>query len=190
MIFNQPEIRTLFHEMRNVDFAKKYSEAIDVSQPGLFMGNGVLFIGQNPGYLKPDRVPSDAILSDKNTSDEVFHEAYKQSQMSWKFYDFIKLLIDNSLDFSIINPCFFPTTGNQIPSCELIEACSPYFLKAIDLINPKVIVCLSSVAKIELKAHEIDKKYKVVYSYHYAYLYRQSKEFVDAEIKKIKDALK
>ena len=189
MIFNKKETRKLFREMREKS-VEKYDEAINLCQPGFFGGNNILFVAQNPATPKPDKNPTDKILMNKNTTDEEFHEAYKRSQLNWKFYEFIQEIIGDSMDFSIINAVPYPTIYNQTPSCELIEECSENFKKSIELIDPKIIVCLSFVARFQIKELNIDKKYKIVYTKHYAYWMRRSRVEYLEELKRIKKELK
>jgi uracil-DNA glycosylase family 4 len=78
---------------------------------------------------------------------------------------------------------------NRLPSPEEIENCSGFLRKQIEVVNPKFIVCLGSVASQALvglpvgKAREkwhVYENYDVICSYHPAYLLRNpaAKELV------------
>jgi len=183
-------IKEHFSEIRKCKKCTEEETHIDLPQPGLFLGRKYLFIGQNPGYPNVQKMKLNEILLDKNTDDEKFHDTYKQIQLNWKFYNgFIKHIIRDSMDFSIINICRCPTKMNACPSCEMIENCNKYLLKSIELINPKYIICVGHIAQIEIKTLELDKKYKCVYSNHYAYLMRQPRNYVKNYLNEIKKQL-
>lgn len=189
MLFEEnKKLREIFSEMRKTKFEKGDAHTTRPPQPGLFLGNKILFIGQNPGKPRPQVNLSDQILLQYNATDEEFHDAYKLSQMNWLFYKkFIKPLIGDSMDFSIMNIVFYPTTNNFPPSAELVSECRPYIIKLLEEINPKVIVCLSKIAESELRSLKLDKKYHIIFSYHYSYLMRAG--LLDREIKEIKKKL-
>lgn len=183
--------REHFSKVRQCQKCKNEEIRIDCVQPGMFMGTKYLMIAQNPAYPKPDILKSDAILLDKNSDDGDFHSAYKKSQLLWKFYNnFIKKIIGDSYDFSIINIVRCPTKMNASPSCEMIESCNEHLIKSIELIKPEFIICVGHLAQVEVRALGLDKKYKCIFSKHYAYLLRQSQEYYESEINKIKEQLK
>jgi len=183
-LFNKSKkIRNLFNIIRNLKINE--NNIINIPQPGLFLGNKYLFIAQNPGIPREDKNPSDKILLKKDVSDEEFHEAYKQSQFNWLFYKrFIKSLIENNLDFSITNVCFFPTADNSAPSQKAIDICRLYLRKMIHILNPKNIIILSSLAKRELNYLNFKVKYNILYSQHYSFLLRSGK--LNSEISRLK----
>ena len=189
ILFDREDMRKLFRVIRSIEWNHEDYTAIPPCQPGLFLGDDILFIGQNPGVPKVNENPTDETLLDSTSSDEVFHDAYKQSQFNWLFYKrFIKQLIGDSLDFSITNVSFFPTTNNSMPSQEVVEMCRPHLLRLIKLINPKTIVVLGKIAESELKAIHIDKEYNCIFMYHYAYLLRTGR--LKQEIERVKGELK
>jgi len=182
-------LKTLFSEIRSCQKCKNESVRIDCPQPGLFLGNKYLFIAQNPGRPRPEDIPSDAILMNKDTTDKKFHETYKKSQLSWKFYNYIKEIIGDSMDFSIINVVRCPTKDNAPITDTMIFNCKPFLLKTIELINPKNIIVMGSFARDEISKLRMSYKYNIIYTYHYSYLLRMGKWFSEEEIKKVKDRL-
>lgn len=182
-------LKELFSEIRNCQKCKNEDIIINCPQAGLFMGNRYLFIAQNPAYPKPDLIPTDKILLDKNASDEEFHDAYKKSQLSWNFYNYIKSIIGDSMAFSIINVVKCPTKDNAPITDTMVFNCRKYLLKSIELINPKNIIVMGSFARDEIGNLRITYKYNIIHTYHYSYLLRMGKWFVEEEIKKVKERL-
>ena len=189
MLFNTLDIREVFGKIRSMNLDEKHDELLRPPQPGLFLGNKILFIGQNPGYPRPAENPSDRILLDENSTDFQFHEAYKQSQLNWKFYKkFINPIIGDSMDFSITNVCFFPTKDNQSPSDEAITACEKNLLELVDIISPEIIICCGNMAKQIILQHKLKEKYKIIFAQHYSYLLRTGN--IISAIEDIKEEIK
>lgn len=162
-------------------------DIINVPEPGLFRDKTkILFIGINPGYPKPDLIPSDKVLVDPKSSDDEFHAAYEISQKSWKFHDFIANFCKFE-DASILNICHFPTKFNNQPSLKAVEACKPVFAEAIDAIKPEKIICMGVLPNELVSRMKIP--YKVIKSYHYSYLLRKGKDFYSREVKRIKEEI-
>jgi len=186
----EEKYKELFKCIRNCRKCVSTEYLLNYPQPGLFMGNRVLFIGQNPGYPKPDIIESDKIIMDLNKNILEVHSAYKEAQLSWKFYNnFIKLIL-NDYNFSIINIVRCPTKNNFFPAQQIIRNCvDNYLVKTIELINPKHIICLGSLAKEEISKLKINKKYNIYYTKHYSYWMRISKVLFDKEINNIKQFL-
>ena len=183
-------IKEHFNEIRNCKECVNENECIILPQPGLFMGKKYLFIGQNPGYPDVNKMRLNEILLNKNTDDEKFHDTYKQIQLNWKFYNnFIKLIIGDSMDFSIINVCRCPTNMNAFPTQKMIKNCDEYLIKSVELINPKYIICVGRLTQSKIKKLELNKKYKCVFSNHYSYLLRQYKVGFNNAIRKIREEL-
>lgn len=189
ILFNREDMRKLFREIRSIEWNEEDYTAIPPCQPGLFLGDDILFIGQNPGVPKLNENPTDETLLDSTSSDEVFHDAYKQSQFNWLFYKaFIKKVLGEDMNFSITNICFFPTLNNSVPEQQIVELCRPYLKRIIKLVNPKHIVVLGKIAESELKALGIDKEYNCIFMYHYAYLLRIGR--LKQEIERVRGELK
>ena len=182
-------LKELFSEIRNCQKCKNESIRIDCSQAGLFLGTKYLFIAQNPSFPKPDLIPSDKIIMDKNSTDEEFHNAYKKSQLSWKFYNYIKEIIGDSMDFSIINVVRCPTKDNAPITDTMIFNCKPFLLKTIELINPKNIILVGRVAQDEIDKLRLSYKYNIIHSPHYSFLLRMGRWYTEEEIKKVKERL-
>jgi len=184
------DIKKYFNEVRNCDKCKEEMR-VRHPQPGILNKDSkYLFIFQNPAEPNPEKSPEDKILMTKDTNDGDFDCVYRSGYLKWHPYNrFIKLLIGNSMNFSILNICRCPTKNNQTPTCEMIEACHDFLIKGIEYVNPKIIICQGSVAATEIKALDLDKKYNVIFSKHYAYLARQSKEVFDNAIMKIKNKM-
>lgn len=191
ILFNSnEELRRLFAEIRSLKFHEKYPGILFPPQPGLFLGSKYLFIAQNPSVPKPNIISSDATLLMANIDDITFHEAYKKSQMSWKYYDFIKDIIGNSMDFSITNIVFFPTLDNSFPHQFAIEDCRKYLKKIIKLVEPQNIICVGALATIEIKSLGLEDKYNVIYSEHYSSLLRKGNDYYNKRVNYIKENLK
>src|SRR3990167_8107958 len=132
------KFKGLFRKMRELKIEDK--DIIDISEPGLIrIPCKILFIAQNCGIPRPHLIPSDAKLLDKNISDEDFHDAYAESQRSWKFHDFI-INFCKWEEASILNIMHFPTKNNQHPSLKAVEICESLLREAINLINPRYII--------------------------------------------------
>ncbi len=95
--------------------------------------------------------------------------------------------------------------GNRKPTPKEMQTCLPYLRKEIEIINPKLIVCLGATAlegilgkSLPITKHRgqfleypYDRKIKVFLTYHPAYLLRNpgvEKEFVE-DLRKIKEFL-
>lgn len=159
-------------------------------EPGIFKEDTkYLFIGQNPGYPKPEIISTDAILLKKETTDNDFHEAYEKSQKSWKFWDFIKSIIDEKdLDrVSIINTCRCPTTNNEKPTDKMVENCKRFLVESIPLIDPVYIIIMGSFAKQQLQNFNLSK-HRLIYSHHYSYLARD-RNMLEKETNRLKKEL-
>ncbi len=73
--------------------------------------------------------------------------------------------------------------NNRVPTIEEAQTCKPYLLKQIDIINPKIIVCLGKTAFMYLMNSDISitkvrgqifeyKEKKVIPTFHPSYLLR------------------
>ncbi len=188
------EIGKHFTEIRNCQKCENISIRIDCQQPGYFPSNCKhLFILQNPAFPKLSIIPSDAILLNKNSSNEEFHTAYLESQKAWYFWkEFIKRIIpEDELKFvGIINICRCPTKNNLAPPETMVNNCNEFLKKSIELINPINIIAGGSFAKAEIRKLNISNRYNIIESFHYSFLLRKSREFFEREINEIKEKLK
>ncbi len=95
--------------------------------------------------------------------------------------------------------------GNRKPTAKEMQTCLPYLRKEIDIINPRLIVCLGATAlegilgkSLSITKHRgaffdypYDRRIKVFLTYHPAYILRNpgaEKEFVE-DLKRIKQFL-
>ncbi len=95
--------------------------------------------------------------------------------------------------------------GNRKPTPKEMQTCLPYLRKEIEIINPKLIVCLGATAlegilgkSLSITKHRgqffeypYDRRIKVFLTYHPAYILRnpsEEKEFVE-DLKRIKEFL-
>ncbi len=95
--------------------------------------------------------------------------------------------------------------NNRKPTPKEMQSCLPYLKKEIEIINPKLIVCLGATAlegilgkSLQITKHRgqvfdypYNRKIKVLLTYHPAYILRNpgaEKEFVE-DLKKIKELL-
>ena len=187
------EVKEIYSEMRNCGIGNKFmGEVYNYPQPGLFLGSRILFIAQNPGKPRPEENPSDKILMNLNSTDEEHHSAYEKSQKNWLFYKkFIRPIIGDSQDFSIMNIVFYPTISNTYPSADLLRECVPYVGRLIKLINPRVIVAVGSLSATEVGVinFKLQNKYRLFGCKHYSHLLRGSSSLLRWEIEKIKGEL-
>lgn len=173
-----------FNEIRVMGRCSYEDLCLEPIQPGLFRSKTkILFIGTNPGTLKPELIPSDKILIDNEVDDADFHAAYEKSQRAWKFYDYISKICKWE-DASIITVCRCPTKNNEQPSLKMIENCEKFLFTSIELINPKYIVCVGKISYERVK--RLNLSIKVIKSNHYSFLLRKGTNFYNNEIKSIR----
>lgn len=185
------EYSQLFAEIRQCNKCLGDKRCINVPHPGLFLGNKILFVGQNPGKPNPQLNPSDEALLTPGISDEAFHEAYKASQLNWHFYKkFIVKFMGDSMDFSIINVVRCPINNNDFPSIFMSNNCRGYIKRSIEIINPRNIIVLGRIARDEVHALKVDEKYNVIYTYHYSWLLRQRESYSQQEIDRVKELIR
>lgn len=187
-LFEKTAIRDLYNEMRKSRIGLNFmGEVLNYPQPGFFGSYPCkyLFIGQNPAVPKLDKNPSDKVLMDFNSSNEEHHNACEESQKNWHFYKYyIKKIIGDSNDFSIINIVFYPTLENKAPSHDLIFECGKYLKLLIDAIKPKNIICVGNIASQEVENLKLNN-INVIKSKHYSWLMRQFKQVFEKEINMI-----
>ncbi|MEJ5338915.1 MAG: uracil-DNA glycosylase [Aquificaceae bacterium] len=95
--------------------------------------------------------------------------------------------------------------GNRKPTAKEMQSCLPYLRKEIEIINPKLVVCLGATAlegilgkSLPITKHRgnffdypYDRRIKVLLTYHPAYILRNpgaEKEFVE-DLRRIRDFL-
>ena len=59
---------------------------------------------------------------------------------------FKSINLDRQTNFYITNNIFWRPPGNRKPTDEEMEICRPYLAKIVEIVNPKVIICVGSVA--------------------------------------------
>jgi len=142
----------------------------------------ILFVGQSPSHRRFDLdlrafkgVDAEATLEDFKTSDDLFRLCLEQSEI--KDYN---LWVDNIVHCS--------TTDNQRPSNEQINACLPWLLEEIELLNPSLIVCLGNTVFENVK--EKLKDYKLAKIWHPAACMYKGKESIQEFIQQLNNLKK
>lgn len=172
------------------EFRKKYKNI----QPGFFMGDKILFIGQNPAMPQRqiDVVGTLQMLS-RDKFDE-FEQSYinviKKSLIGKCIHKMINGKWNN---ISLTNIVKIPTEKNIEPTQEIIDEFMPVIIKQIKLLKPDLIICLGKFAGKQFKLDQMYtlKKYlniPIMMVYHPSYLYRTNK--IKEETEKINRFIK
>ncbi len=153
-------------------------------QLGFFNSNLVLFIGQNPG--KPFTDPQRAMITQLQEYDDYFkyEEAYTEQWKRSLFGDFIGRVIKgywNQISFT--NLIKIPTQNNEIPDKNLIDIFWPITQKQIEILQPKMIICLGKFVGSFFDIHHFyEFKNNIVLFPHPAYVLRQGTMATEHEI--------
>lgn len=108
---------------------------------------------------------------------------------------FKSINLDRQTNFYITNNIFWRPPGNRKPTDEEMEICRPYLAKILEIINPKVIICVGSVAaqnvlkteetisnlrnKVFLESIPLKYSGKIFAIYHPSYLLRNPSKKYD-----------
>ena len=108
---------------------------------------------------------------------------------------FKSINLERQTNFYITNNIFWRPPGNRKPTDEEMEICRPYLAKIVEIVNPKVIICVGSVAaqnvlkteetisnlrnKVFLESIPLNYTGKVFAIYHPSYLLRNPSKKYD-----------
>ena len=140
---------------------------INLPQPGYFCGN-ILFVLQNPGIPATDAVKAELM---KRNDYKQFQDSYKNTIQKCYMGKFISLIVDDWSKISITNVVKCPTPKNKFPTFSVISNCFGYLHKQIDLLSPKLIVCVGALSKSVIYTDEF-KHYERIEIPHYSYINR------------------
>jgi len=171
---------------------KKYSKQ-ECFQLGFFNGQEVLFLGINPGipYTKKLREEVDVVIEQSNFDD--FQKDYERVIKITKMGIFMKQVIgDDWSEIGLTNIVKIATSSNRLPTSKLVEKFLPITKKQIDLLQPKIVLCLG---KFVGSFFDIDTFYdsctinnsRYILIPHPSYLFRMG--MIDNAIIKIKNIL-
>ncbi len=154
------------------------SSVINLPQPGYFKGS-VLVVLQNPGIPTTDGIEKE--LKERDNY-KVFQAFYKKTIKTCYMGKFISLIFPDWSKISITNIVKCPTKQNSHPADSVISNCRSFVFEQINLLEPKVILCVGSLSN---KIIPIRKHYKKLHIPHYSYMYRFNLD-IDKYIKNIK----
>lgn len=172
--------------MKNLTL-KKYNKQIfnqlykkyEHFQLGFFNDNTLLFIGQNPGRTFNTQTTIETkVVSDKQSFEE-FEKSYEELIKNSKIGNFIAKIINNKWEkISLTNIVKIATEDNQIPTDGMIQTFFPITQKQIELLQPKLIICLGKFAGKQFGINEFYniQRYKnsfITMFYHPSYLMRK-----------------
>lgn len=108
---------------------------------------------------------------------------------------FKSINLERQTNFYITNNIFWRPPGNRKPTDEEMEICRPYLAKIVEIVNPKVIICVGSVAaqnvlktdetisnmrnKVFLESIPLNYTGKIFAIYHPSYLLRNPSKKYD-----------
>jgi hypothetical protein len=155
-------------------------------QPGMFNGNEVLFIFQNPGVPR-QQTKSDFVITKKDATYDELAVAYEDVLKTCMLGKFINDLGVKWEKISITNLVKLPSLGNRAPNEWEIAINIPVLKEQVRVLSPKLIVLVGSLCKQHLSF--LEKDYNVMHIAHYSYHIRKGdyKQFVGdtrAEIKR------
>ena len=161
-----------------------FRDELDDFQLGFFNGNDVLIIGQNPGrtFNKKTREDTDKVMEAKTF--EEFQREYEDLIKKSRIGKFIGNIVSDWNNISFTNVVKVPTENNDVPSQQQIDQFLPITKEQIDLLQPRVIVCLGKFAGKCLgltKFNEFKENYIMVYHPSYSMrkgTLKQDSEFV------------
>ena len=143
----------------NSKIFKQLKTKYPLLQLGFFNDNNILFIGQNPG------TPFNAVskqIEKEHTSNKTFAEyekIYEENIKKCRIGTVIAKIINNKYyKISLTNIVKIPTVNNDVPSQYDIDEFMPILQMQIELLQPKLIICLGKFAG---KQFELDKYYVI-----------------------------
>lgn len=160
-------------------------------QVGFFNSNLVLFIGQNPGkpYTEKDKREIEDMQHGYDYAN--YERRYTEGWKKTLFGNFIGQIINNHWELvSFTNYVKIPTENNEEPNEELIKQFTPILHKQIELLSPKLIVCLGKLVGRQFSLvsfydkTEYNKSIVTMFP-HPAYILRQDQKTIDKEIYKM-----
>ena len=153
---------------------------INLPQPGYFCGD-ILFVLQNPGIPATDAVKAE--LMQRNNYRQ-FQDNYKNTIQNCYMGKFINLICDDWTKISITNVVKCPTPKNVFPTGTVIANCVGYLHKQIDLLSPKLIVCVGALSKSVI----VNRYTNMVSIPHYSFIQRYNQD-IDHYVNKVKIAI-
>lgn len=127
----------IFNRMYHTYDTQKYF------QLGFFNGNQLLFLGINPGmpYTKKLREEVNIVIEHTNFDD--FQKDYEKVIRITKMGSFIKMIVgDDWSKIGLTNIVKIATISNQSPTNELIDNFLPITKRQIELLQPKIVLCM------------------------------------------------
>ena len=157
---------------------------INLPQPGYFCGD-ILFVLQNPGIPATDDVK--AKLLQRNDYQQ-FQDNYRTTIKNCYMGKFINLICDDWTKISITNVVKCPTVKNQFPTQPITTNCIGYLHKQIDLLSPKLIVCVGALSKTVIYDDYSFRSYDKIAIPHYSFIKRYNQD-ITKYVNKIKAAI-
>lgn len=157
---------------------------INLPQPGYFCGK-ILIVLQNPGVPATDVVKNE--LMQRNNYKQ-FQDNYKTTIQNCNMGKFINLIFDDWSKISITNVVKCPTVKNTFPTALIIKNCIEYLYKQIDLLEPKLIICVGALSKSVIHDNEEFRHYNVISIPHYSFIQRYNQD-IDKYVNKIKQVV-
>lgn len=145
-------------------------DVLPYPQPGLFRGNKILFIFQNPGTPREDK-GADRILMDPKSDIELIERAYWSTLTTSYLGKFIRDIGVGWEEISITNVLKAPTKDNRSPTFMEASLNMPWTKKQIEILQPKLIVLVGGVAR--KMCNFLAENHNVIFINHYAYHMRR-----------------
>ncbi len=156
---------------------------INLPQPGYFCGS-ILFVLQNPGIPATDIVKAE--LMQRNNYNQ-FQDNYKNTIQNCYMGKFINLICDDWTKISITNVVKCPTPKNGFPNLFVLANCVNYLHKQIDLLSPKLIVCVGALSRSVIDTDSF-KTYNKIFIPHYSFIQRYNQD-ITKYVNKVKVAI-
>jgi len=131
----------------NVSVFNSLKSKYPLLQLGFFNDQNVLFIGQNPGTpFNQDSASMEKAIT--TPTDFVSYEkVYERNIKISRIGQVISKIINNKFEkISFTNIVKVPTENNKVPAEHLVNEFLPITYKQVELLKPKLIVCLGRFA--------------------------------------------
>lgn len=112
-------------------------------QLGFFNGNQLLFLGINPGMPYTKKLQEEVSVVIEQTNFDDFQKDYERVIRITKMGSFIKMIVGNDWSkIGLTNIVKIATISNQSPTNELIDDFLPITKRQIELLQPKIVLCM------------------------------------------------